>query len=131
MKGLIMSDRDSRVMRVIKSLSRLRIDGLAMPVHRADGVAPIVVALPSDEVGYIESLVEAAGGEANLVLALEDRFVLWSWSNNTTATLDTIEVHEGATMDMLELWVAQCEGAASINLIRASLGAARELQYQD
>lgn len=126
-----MSDRDSRVMRVIKSLSRLRIDGLAMPVHRADGVAPIVVALPSDEVGYIESLVEAAGGEANLVLALEDRFVLWSWSNNTTATLDTIEVHEGATMDMLELWVAQCEGAASINLIRASLGAARELQYQD
>lgn len=124
------SERDETFMRVIKSLSRLRADGLVLPVRRENGAAPVVLALPSDPIGEIEERISAAGGSANLVLALVDRLVVWAWTESTPENVEAIEVHEDASLDMLQLWIAHCEGSASINLVRASLGSARELEYQ-
>lgn len=126
----VISERDETYIRVIKSLSRLRADGLALPVRRENGAAPVVLALPSDPVGEVEERVAAAGGSANVVLALVDRLVVWAWTESTSENVEVIEVHEASEMDMLQLWITQCEGPARFNLVRASLGSARELEYQ-
>jgi hypothetical protein len=120
----VQSDRDKAIIRVMKSLARLRAHGDVLPVRRSTGVAPIVVVLPSDRVGDVEEQVRDAGGVANVIIAETNGFVIWSWDCTVPASEDALQVHEHSTMEMFRLWCeAREDGIASYDLVR-------ELAYQ-
>ncbi|MEW2459801.1 hypothetical protein [Microbacterium sp. K41] len=128
----LLDDRSTITTRVMKSLSRLRAHGHGdiLSVRRADGVAPIVVALADDCVGDVNARVTEVGGCANVIFAERDGFMVWSWDVDGLESIDTIDVHHDSTMGMLRIWLAQNpETVASFNVL-ASAAHAEELAYQ-
>ena len=129
MESETIGERDQTIMRVMKSLARLRANGVIL-LRNDRGVAPLVVTMPGDRVGAVEDQVREMGGVANVILAFKDNFMLWSWDTTHSGDTDAVNIHEDSSMDMLRLWLAQCEGETTFSLVRASISRPRELAYQ-
>lgn len=127
----VLSYRDEVTRRVVKSLARVRASGDMFSVRNQSGAAPIIVTLPEDRVGDVEDRVRGMGGAANVVLAYPENFVIWSWDSTIDVAIESVDVHEESTMDMLHMWLLRCEGNASnLNVVRSALSNQRELSYQ-
>lgn len=123
-------DRFTITARVMKSLARLRAHSNVLPVRDASGSAPIVVALPDEQVGDVSDRVKAMGGLVNLIYATLDGFTILRWDDDAISSSETIEVHAHSTMAMLVLYVEQHpDVVTSLNITPADVPV-QELEYQ-
>ncbi|MDR6867705.1 hypothetical protein J2Y69_002309 [Microbacterium resistens] len=115
----------------MKSLSRLLVQHHdVLPYRRADGTAPIVVALPDDAVGDVNGWVQEVGGCANVILAERNGFSVSTWDVDALPTDDTIDLHHDSSMAMLRAWAdLSPSGSASFNVL-TSVAQAKEIAYQ-
>ena len=127
-------DRDEIVSRVVKTLSRLRAHGPLFNVTDDKGVAPVHIALGEDRVGDVQSRVIRMGGAANVLIATDETLTMISWHCDVIAkdAIDDVDVHEDITLTMLMAWLDSHDGAAHMNLVRATRESMKpkELEYQ-
>lgn len=78
-------------------------------VRDAEGVAPIIVALPSEYASEVLARVRAEGGLANVVVAYAKYFEIMTFNPNRTATADLI-INRDLSMGMLVLKIKENHG---------------------
>ena len=97
------TERDRATTRVMRAVARRSVVLGPLPVRAEDGSYPVIVTLPDDTLGYMESRRNHIGRSANVIVAYPERMVLIAMRDGQSD--DAAPVDSDASMALFVSWL--------------------------